>query len=231
MEEASKLSIRQLKEALISRGVDISDCFEKQDLVVKYVRTKPTGKRDEKIGGLDCTIIETNLSHAQHKIGIICKHGYGADGANLVPLGEVICKSWEKEQKNTNLFWIFPNAPLLLDSTSFQMRQGGRAWFPLNIFQLLGTPPLQLAELTLEGLDACVQQIKSLIDYLVQLGFTRIILSGFSQGAIVAAHTAFSIETPNPIVGLGLFSGAVQARVSWTKAASGILLHCFAIRK
>lgn len=213
----SHLSIKELKSVLIERRVNISDCIEKSDLVRKYNETAPkVGSVSQKsviVSSLQCTEIQVIGKAEAPKVGIIILHGYGANRHDLFPTIYEILRTWPYPEK-PSFQCLVPDAPLQLD-------QNSRAWFPLNFIQLISTPPLQLAELSLPGLDDARDKVLGLIEHLSS-SCSKIILGGFSQGAILCAHTTFTMRDPSKIAGLALFSCAVQAKEQWIKAVKGI---------
>lgn len=216
--EAVNLSIKELKNELIARGVDISDCIEKSDLVRKYNESKPKvgaiSQKSSIVSSLQCTEIQVTGEEGAPKIGLIILHGYGANRHDLFPIIYDILKSWKYPEK-PSFTCLVPDGPLQLD-------QNSRAWFPLNFIQLISTPPMQLAENSLPGLDDATAKVQGLVDHLIGTGCAKLILGGFSQGAILSAHTTFSMSDPSKIAALALFSCAVQAREKWEKAAKGL---------
>ena len=217
MEAAASLSIRELKEALIQRGIDFSDCLEKSDLVRKYIATTPkpgmVHTRAQTIAGLSCVVWDVVGQEESPKFGVVIMHGFGANKEDLLPIAAQLANNWGKEGK-VHLRCIVPDGPLSMGGQS-------RAWFPLDFMKLLTTPPDQLALSTIPGMDEASDKVASLVDSLRSESFNGVFLSGFSQGAIMSAHTAFRMSDPSFVLGLGLLSCAVQAKASWTEALSG----------
>lgn len=211
------LSVKQLKQILSQRGVDISDCIEKVDLAKKYVASCPkVGSMQtttQKIGDLTCTVLNKVGESSSEGIGIILMHGYGANRHDLFPFINGLLQSYQSPN-NVSIRCILPDAPISLAGQG-----SGRAWFPLNVMQLATTPPLQIAEMTLPGLDDARKHVENIVNDLLEQNFKRVIISGFSQGAILSAHTSFNMSDVSCIRGLGLFSCAVQARKEWEEAA------------
>ncbi|MFA5137892.1 MAG: hypothetical protein WC728_01575 [Elusimicrobiota bacterium] len=115
---------------------------------------------------------------------VLCLHGYGADGADLASLATQVDLAGPAQ-------WIFPDAPVELD--------GGRAWFPIPedqfaLLQLQGRP-LDLSGSRPAGLDEARTCVEGVIAALgVPMG--RLVLGGFSQGAMVALETALRCAEP-----------------------------------
>jgi len=217
MEEAMKLSVKVLKGALAHRGVDYSDCIEKSDLARKYVETTPkegTVFNTQKIvGGLECNELTMVGSPGSPKLGVVILHGYGANRHDLFPIIHQLLKTWSSPTK-PSIYALVPDGPITLSQTS-------KAWFPLDFMKLISTPPTELAKGSLPGLDDASDKVIELINEMVNQSCEKIILSGFSQGAILSAHSTFRLPDTKSIAALGLFSCAVQAREKWTEAAKG----------
>merc|ERR1712137_865028 len=215
MEEAMKLSVKVLKGALAHRGVDYSDCIEKSDLARKYVETTPkegTVFNTQKIvGGLECNELTMVGSPGSPKLGVVILHGYGANRHDLFPIIHQLLKTWSSPTK-PSIYALVPDGPITLSQTS-------KAWFPLDFMKLISTPPTELAKGSLPGLDDASDKVIELINEMVNQSCEKIILSGFSQGAILSAHSTFRLPDTKSIAALGLFSCAVQAREKWTEAA------------
>merc|ERR1712100_711930 len=169
MEKAMSLSVKQLKQILSQRGVDISDCLEKSDLAKKYVETcRTVGKvytRTTKVGDLNCTVLDKEGEDSSSRIGIILMHGYGANRHDLLPFMNGLLQNYTSPSKST-IRCILPDAPIPIDGNSSSL-----AWFPLNIIQLATTPPPQLAEMTLPGLNEACEKVKQLAKNLKEDGF------------------------------------------------------------
>lgn len=139
-------------------------------------------------------------THSDTSATVVLCHGFGADALDLASLARQVSLPFDVQ-------WVFPQAPV-----EFQMGWGtGRAWFPrdaagLQAF-LTGEQFAALAQVDPPGLTLAAGEISEL---LVSCGDpTSVVLGGFSQGAMVAAATALTLE-PVP-AGLLLFSGSVIA--------------------
>lgn len=128
----------------------------------------------------------TQTQHPQELI--LCLHGYGANGADLITLSE----SWRDILPHALFF--SPNAPFPCD-----VMPGGYQWFGLENFSL----PTMRA-----GLDRAVPFLLKTIESLLhqyQLPPSALTLVGFSQGTMMALEMAFHIGGLRGIIG---FSGA-----------------------
>lgn len=121
---------------------------------------------------------------------VILIHGYGANGADLAPLGEV----WSAEMPETA--FIAPDGPELVPDTV-----GGRQWF--------GFDAESQAEMHQRLVDAAVM-IETFIDEQLErfsLSNKELALVGFSQGTMLALEIALR-RTPE-IAALVGYSGSL----------------------
>jgi phospholipase/carboxylesterase len=151
---------------------------------------------------------------------ILLCHGFGAPGDDLVALAGAI-------DAGPGVRWFFPVAPLELD-------WGGRAWWNNDLDrrmalaargqanQLRFETPAGLAEAR-AALEATLAVLER--DYAVQRD--RLILGGFSQGAMLTTEVALAAE--RPFAGLAIVSGALLCQDRWAAAAHarGPSLHAF----
>jgi len=117
---------------------------------------------------------------------VVCMHGRGADANDLADLAPLIDDGWR---------WLFPNAPKPFEA--YPGMTFGYTWFD-------GWPPRgnSIAEsrrLILDFLDAALQR------YPTPKG--KIILSGFSQGGLMALDTGY--RTQQQLAGIVSMSGAI----------------------
>lgn len=117
-------------------------------------------------------------------------HGYGADGADLIGLGQQWRELWP------DMLFVAPNAP-----DPCAQNPGGYQWFPLNVDRIGGR---------IEGAaQARPVLINFLIDLWAQTGLSArdTVICGFSQGAMMALHIGTSLDlAPIAVVS---FSGAL----------------------
>ena len=142
---------------------------------------------------------------------VVMIHGYGASMQDLFPLWNL----WHQ----TGLSWYFPNGPLSLPMGYYE----GRAWFSIDIEKLeeairtgshrdmKKATPLEFDD-TLQILENYLQEIAST--------HKKIILGGFSQGAMCASHLA--TRAGLPIEKLILLSGSLLAEERFPASAKSI---------
>ncbi len=120
---------------------------------------------------------------------VVLLHGYGADGSDLISLGQ----HWG--QMLPDALFIAPNAPEPCAGSPF-----GFQWFPLNVDRIAGR---------IEGARNAAPIIREfLADLWAQTGISSAgtILAGFSQGAMMSLHVGTALE--QELAGIIAFSGA-----------------------
>ena len=149
------------------------------------------------IGGLD--VVEVG----QGENCVVLFHGYGADCRDLAPIGEFA--------SITNTKWIFPNG-ILQGPGGF-----GRAWFPIDENRVLDVNAKNSwHKARPAGLDDARDKALNFLTTL-QIPLEKIILGGFSQGAMLACDLAFMLP---PICGLVVMSGTLLDEANWEVSAS-----------
>lgn len=141
----------------------------------------------------------------QEALAVVCLHGYGADMRDLAPLADEL-------RTKRPITWFFPDAPEVLD-------WGGRAWFPIDVAafeeaQRTGTPrDLSLREPP--GMEWAREELQR---FIAELGVSweRIVLMGFSQGAMLAVDLALRAEAAP--AGVAILSGTLVDK----KTAAGL---------
>jgi len=124
---------------------------------------------------------------------VVFLHGYGADGNDLIALGE----HWRGVLPDAA--FISPNAPEACPANPI----GGRQWFPLT---------LRNEEERWDGVQQAGPDLDAFLDAeLAALGLSddALALVGFSQGTMMALHVGLRRE--NALAALVGFSGALVA--------------------
>lgn len=162
--------------------------------------------RRRKLGPLDTL----DLTVSEDAPTVVLFHGYGADAADLASLAQVV-------QLGRPVNWLFPNGHLEIDIGGGFM---GRAWFPLRLAELeaqiaAGTG-LDLSEVAPPGMkrarEGALEMLKAL-----KRPLDRMVLGGFSQGAMLAIETTMRLEQ-SP-AGVAILSGALIDANSWRERA------------
>ncbi len=141
---------------------------------------------------------------------VVMLHGYGASWQDLLPLHREIAAP-------PGTTWIFPNAPQTVNIGPFS---SGRAWFQidmdaLNRAMMAGTHR-DMSGITPQGLSEARELVLNL---LADLGrpLDRVVLGGFSQGAMVCTEVA--LTAPLAPAGLVLMSATLLHETVWRQAA------------
>lgn len=142
---------------------------------------------------------------------IICFHGYGADCKDLFSLGTTI-----NTKKTYN--WLFPNGFL---EVPIGPGWTGRAWWPVDMMEIqrasLRGEHRDFSEGTPAGLPKAYELVSEMIRQL-KVPWNKIILMGFSQGAMLA--TELYLRAPEAPAGLVIMSGTLLHQAEWKKWAS-----------
>jgi phospholipase/carboxylesterase len=123
---------------------------------------------------------------------VVLLHGYGADGDDLIPLGE----AWRAALPDAA--FVAPNGPE--PCAEFPI---GRQWFPLSL--------RDAAEIR-AGLAAASPVLTAFLDDRLRalgLGDSDLVLAGFSQGAMLALEVG--LKRAGPIAGIIGFSGLLAS--------------------
>lgn len=140
---------------------------------------------------------------------VVLLHGFGAPGDDLVPLAHVLGAP-------AGTRFIFPEAPITFDVGIGE----SRAWWMIDVERiqrrlLLG----EIEELKREvpsGMREANQKVERLLDEVqqrYQIAGTRLVLGGFSQGAMLSLDVA--LMSDRTLAGLVLLSGTLLAADDW----------------
>ena len=141
----------------------------------------------------------------------ILLHGYGAPGDDLVPLWRVIPGPPQTR-------YLFPEAPNAMPPQF----GGGRAWWDIDMvghqMALMAGKAYDLTLEVPEGLAAARAKVVALLATVGTPALPapkdgRVVLGGFSQGAMLSLDVA--LRTEFPLSGLALLSGTTVARNEW----------------
>lgn len=152
------------------------------------------------IGQLNCLIREGEIDRCA-----VFLHGFGADASDLYPLADVLDPQHEWT-------FIFPEAP---HEVPVGPSWTGRGWFPISLREL--ESGVDFTQVRPPGLNQSTEAVK---DLLFHLNCPKIVLGGFSQGAMIATDVA--MFDPDAIAGLVLYSGVLLDEKGWSKRAKGL---------
>lgn len=136
-------------------------------------------------------------------------HGYGAPADDLIPLAEVLDPEGARR-------WFFPAAPLALGAMGIP----GRAWWNIDMAKLQRRFMASEVEAVVRevppGFVAASEALSACIDALAAEGAldpAKLVLGGFSQGAMVATDVA--LHRKDKLAGLALLSGSLMGVDRW----------------
>lgn len=135
---------------------------------------------------------------------VVLLHGFGAPGDDLVPLARVL-------DVPRAVRFVFPEAPIGIPGYA-----AGRAWWMIDIEQRIARRE-RGEDLTHEvppGLTQARDAVIAMLDAAGErLHPSRLVLGGFSQGAMLSCDVA--LRTERPLAGLVLLSGTLLAADEW----------------
>lgn len=172
----------------------------------------------QRLGQLDCHVLAGEAGVPPVRAIVLC-HGFGAPGSDLVPIAEELCRRAPALARDT--LFVFPEAPL---SPPEFGPYGGLAWWPIDMLQLQAAmnrgdfrdlrreEPLRLPEAREE-----LFSVLAALESDCHLPLDRIVLGGFSQGAMLATDVA--LRLPSPPAGLVIYSGTLLNESEWAALA------------
>lgn len=156
----------------------------------------------KKIGHLECIEVLGEASGPT----IIFFHGYGADMMDLASLSQAV-----QAPKSSN--WYFPNGHL---AVPIGPHHEGRAWFPISLSELERGGNIDLSTVVPPGLKRARENA---LEFIQKLGVApeKLVLGGFSQGAMLATELMLHMEKPP--AALALLSTTLVNAESWSTLA------------
>ena len=155
------------------------------------------------LAGLTARIVDRSKSETPTTVVLL--HGIGAPGDDLVSLADVI---------DAPVRFVFPEAPLELGG----LYGDSRAWWLLDLARLeeelrRGAPRDRRNEIP-DGLPAARTQVLRLLEQVEsRLPTSKLVLGGFSQGAMLSLDVALHRDKPPDA--LILMSGTLLAASEW----------------
>ncbi|XXF79257.1 phospholipase [Myxococcaceae bacterium GXIMD 01537] len=170
-----------------------------------------------KLGELDCQVVDALPEGASPELAVVLCHGFGAPATDLVPLAAELMALQPALAARAR--FVFPGAPLTLHMYGMPH---ARAWFHLPPEVLMGQKRDwdRFASEVPEGLAAARRAVMSLVAELTaatKLPYGRVVLGGFSQGAMVTTDVTLRLEEAP--AGLCILSGTLLAQDEWRKRA------------
>lgn len=167
--------------------------------------------REAKLGALDCRVTGgPNRDGDGNGPVVVLLHGFGAPGHDLVGL-------WRVLDVPEEVRFVFPEAPLSLGGMGFGE---ARAWWMIDVERLeraiQSGQTRDMSEEVPEGLAQAREQLVTTLDAVEQeldVGGDRVVVGGFSQGAMLALDTV--LRTERSFAGTVLMSSTLLAREQW----------------
>lgn len=177
----------------------------------------------EHIAPLDCIVVDGG---DQPSIAVVICHGYGASLDDLAPLAS----EWLTMlgEKAADFRFVFPNAPHSLAEMGMPT---ARAWWPINMARLAEAVQANSFEDLHNEVPPGIDQAQQCLDQVITAVLRdlptetpRLVLGGFSQGAMLSMDTALrgKIDAPELLL---QFSGTVVCRSLWETAAKDRLAN------
>lgn len=161
------------------------------------------------IADLECLIVEK--SHIEAEYQVVLFHGYGATCFDLYPFHEMLDHPKIKR-------WIFPDGFL---KVPIGPHFSAHAWFPVDEAALEEALARgghrDFSQIRPDGFDEAVAKAEACLAKL-QIPTDKLILGGFSQGAMLATEIALRQETN--IAALLILSGAFLDEKHWQHLAA-----------
>ncbi|MEM8735848.1 MAG: hypothetical protein AAGG44_16585, partial [Planctomycetota bacterium] len=179
----------------------------------------------QQLGPLECGIVRpADQETPIRSLAVLC-HGFGAGGDDLVGLASEILQMAPNDGAS---MMVFPAAPLSLDDEGMP---GGRAWWMFSIQKLMSAIEdgryEQIRDSIPPGIDDAREKLVGTIQAAMELAGVdeqRLLLGGFSQGAMLSVDTAIR-GLEKPPAALSLLSGCLICEKQW-KQNAGRLTDC-----
>ena len=172
-----------------------------------------------KIGELDCAVVSGPGCKDHVQVVTVLCHGFGAPGEDLVPCAPELFNASDVDLSNVR--FVFPAAPMELDAGGMYE---SRAWWPIDMIKLqmmMATGETRdMRKERPELLETRCRQLREVVSQITDesgIGFDKVVLGGFSQGAMLATQVGLSF-TEN-IGGLIIWSGSLLNEDQWVEYA------------
>jgi phospholipase/carboxylesterase len=167
------------------------------------------------LGDVQCRVVDALPEGVRPELVVILCHGFGAPASDLVPLGAELLNL--RPELAGRVRFVFPAALLELEEMP-----GARAWWrlPPEIWQFGERDWERYADAVVEGLVPARRALMGVVQAVstsMGLPLGRIVLGGFSQGAMLATDVALRLEEPP--AGLVALSGILITKSDWSARA------------
>ena len=169
------------------------------------------------MAGLDVEIFQHTAGSPRAAV-VLC-HGFGAPGDDLVGLAPALV---DRHPALRDVRFVFPAAPMSLSQFGWA---DARAWWMIDMVavQRLASDPAALREfrkLEPEGMADAHKAVHALVMKLAdetKLPLSKLVLGGFSQGAMIATDVALRLEEAP--AALAVLSGTLLIEDVWRAKA------------
>ena len=233
--DVDTLSLKELKALIAEAGLTLDGCIEKPDirarareaqavLVRKAAAPPPPpadGNATKKLGGYNCIVkapADVLAGTAAADLAIIFLHGFGASNSDFADIPTILGPHLQGKR----VLYCFPQAPSGVI---------GAAWWQID---LMGFMSLQskgeaaIAEMIRKEPKGLKQARTNLTELLQQaramaggpdgpLPSKRVVIGGFSQGAMTALDVALQQPPEDALAGVVSISGAPIVVEQWTE--------------
>lgn len=182
--------------------------------------------RQTQFGSLDAALIAP-VRETPRALVVLC-HGFGAPGTDLISLFDNILHLLP--DSSPSCAYMFPEGPFSLEEMGIP---DGRAWWPLNMAQLMqlaaenrfdamrNTVPPEIDSARTKLVDAIAACRVHLVSEYKTNAECPIILGGFSQGAMLSVDTLMRGKLTG-VAGLIAYSGALICESLWRSAPQSV---------
>lgn len=225
-EDLTKLSLKALKDLIARAGLSSADCIDKADLRTRAAeaqerlkasapktRMPPGGvsgnsgsfeRASRKFGPYDCIVLghsDVMRGSATADLCVVILHGLGATSSDFADLPSML--GVDAALAGRRMVYVFPQAPAV--------PMLGYAWWQIDVMSFLSlqsAAPDAIAKLIREppsGLDRCRASLAALLQEVrgfaaaasgTPLHPKRLLLGGFSQGAMTSMDAALQVCAP-----------------------------------
>lgn len=236
--DVGSMGVKDLRALILRAGLKHDDCLELSDLrerareALAALAAKPAvaptpaprdssayTSRREAIAGFDCLVAGTaNVVEGRlaPDLAIVFLHGFGASNADFEGLPSMLGLA---DGAESSILWVFPQAPV---GTMFVP-----AWWTIDVMQWIGAVQAGEAAIaklirdTPPGLPQCRQKMLLVVQAVLArakgLPASRLVLGGFSQGAMTALDAAYSMAAGEHVGGVVSVSGAPIVVEEWSQ--------------
>mmetsp|Transcript_3 Transcript_3/g.5 ORF Transcript_3/g.5 Transcript_3/m.5 type:complete len:331 (+) Transcript_3:59-1051(+) len=244
-EDLTTLSLKALKDLIARAGLSSADCIDKADLRTRAAeaqerlkasapktRMPPGGgggnngsfeRASRKFGPYDCIVLghsDVMRGSATADLCVVILHGLGATSSDFADLPSML--GVDAALAGRRMVYVFPQAPAV--------PMLGYAWWQIDVMSFLSlqsAAPDAIAKLIREppsGLDRCRASLAALLQEVrgfaaaasrTPLHPKRLLLGGFSQGAMTSMDAALQMAVDGPVGGVAFLSGAPIVVEQW----------------